>query len=69
MTPTLPDLDNSQTFYARIYEAFFVQENDRYIADESQIPQKYQAIGHELAFPLAAICQLLQIWIEINMNG
>ena len=40
MTPRLPDLDNSQTFYARIYEAFSVRDKDRYSADEARILQK-----------------------------
>ena len=44
MTPRLQDLDNSQTFYARLYEAFSVQDKDRYSADEARITQKYQAV-------------------------
>ena len=55
MTPRLPDLDDSQTFYARLYEAFSAWDKDRYIADEAKIPQKYQTISQELALPLADI--------------
>ena len=55
MTPRLPDLDNSQTFYARLYEAFYAWDKDRYSADEARIPQKNQAVGHELALPFATI--------------
>ena len=55
MTPRLPDLDNSQTFYARLYEAFSAQDKDWYGADEARIPQKYQAVGQELALPFADI--------------
>ena len=49
ITPTLPDLDNSQTFYARLYEAVSAWDKDQYSADEARIPQKYQASGHEFA--------------------
>ena len=55
MTPRLPDLDNSQTFYARLYEAFSAWDKDWYSADEARIPQKYQAVGQELALPFADI--------------
>ena len=44
MTPRLPDLDNFQTFYARLYEAFSAWDKDRYSADEARITQKYQAV-------------------------
>ena len=40
MTPRLPDLDNSQTLYARLYEAVSAWDKERYIADEARIPQK-----------------------------
>ena len=55
ITPTLPDLDNSQTFYARLYEAVSAWDKDQYSADEARIPQKYQTVRQELALPLADI--------------
>ena len=63
MTTRLEDLDNSETFYARIYEAVHERDEDWYSADEARIPQNKEAAGKELALPLAAICQLLQKWI------
>ena len=44
MTPRLQDLDNSQTFYARLYEAGSAWDEDRYIADEVRIPQKRSSL-------------------------
>ena len=55
MTPRLPDLDNSQTFYARLYEAFSAWDKDQYSADKARITQKISSSGQEPELPLADI--------------
>ena len=70
MTPRLQDLDNSQTFYARLYEAFSAWDKDRYSADKARIPQKYQTVRQELALPFARYFpNYCKYGYETYMNG
>ena len=68
MTPRLPDLDNSQTFYARIYEAFSAWIRTGIAQTMPDSAKNKEAVGKELAHPLEDISNYCKYGYETYMN-